>query len=285
MNSNQSVALVPVSTYDKVNDPMTAATQLGEWIAKSGMFGCERVEQGAILAMQCLVERKAPLELAKHYHIIGGKLSLRADAMLALYRERGGKVQWLQFDDQAAKAKWAYDGNNVEIAYTSDDARRAGLLPARPGSGWAKFPAEMLRARLISKAVRMLSPEVCTGTYTPEELEDIQRPQPAQVVIGAVSPVAQASPVEVSVAQAEIVEDVPTLTPQEAVLKLVEERQLVDAAEDFLVGKKWISGEQTIKDLSSQRCAKILAKPEAFIRAVLEDVNSTPEIPAEEGTK
>lgn len=285
MTSNQQVALVPVSTYDKVNDPMTAATQLGEWIAKSGMFGCERVEQGSILAMQCLVERKAPLELAKHYHIIGGKLSLRADAMLALYRERGGKVQWLQFDDQAAKAKWSYDGNNVEIAYTSDDAKRAGLLPARPGSGWAKFPAEMLRARLISKAVRMLAPEVCTGTYTPEELEDIQRPQPAQVVIGAVSPVAQASPVEVSVAQAEIVEDVPTLTPQEAVLKLVEERQLVDAAEDFLVGKKWITVEQTIKDLSNQRCAKILAKPEAFIRAVLEDVNSTPEIPAEEGTK
>jgi len=285
MNSNQSVALVPVSTYDKVQDPMTAATQLGEWIAKSGMFGCERVEQGAILAMQCLVERKAPLELAKHYHIIGGKLSLRADAMLALYRERGGKVQWLQFDDQGAKAKWAYDGNNVEIAYTSDDARRAGLLPARPGSGWAKFPAEMLRARLISKAVRMLAPEVVTGTYTPEEIEDIQRPQPAQVVIGAVSPAAQAFPVEVSVAQAEIVEEAATLTPQEAVLKLVEERQLVDAAEDFLAGKKWITAEQTIKDLSSQRCAKILAKPEAFIRAVLDDVNSTPEIPAEEGAK
>ena len=284
MNSNQQVAIAPVSTYDKVNDPMTAATQLGEWIARSGMFGCERVEQGSILAMQCLVERKAPLELAKHYHIIGGKLSLRADAMLALYRERGGKVQWLQFDDVAAKAKWAYDGNNVEIAYTAEDAKRAGLLPARPGSGWAKFPAEMLRARLISKAVRMLAPEVCTGTYTPEELED-SRPQPTQVLIGSVSPASQTAPVAVTVAQAEVVEDVPTLTPQEAVQKLVEERQLVPEAESFLAGKKWISSEQTIKDLSTQRCAKILAKPEAFIRAVIDDVNSMPQVSPEEVAK
>ena len=282
MNSNQQLALAPVSTYDKVNDPMTAATQLGEWIARSGMFGCERVEQGSILAMQCLVERKAPLELAKHYHIIGGKLSLRADAMLALYRERGGKVQWLQFDDTAAKAKWAYDGNNVEIAYTADDAKRAGLLPARPGSGWAKFPAEMLRARLISKAVRMLAPEVCTGTYTPEELED-SRPQPTQVLIGSVSPAPQTAPVAVTVAQAEVVEDVPTLTPQEAVQKLVDDQGIDGIAKQFLTSKKWISEDQTIKDLSTQRCTKILAKTDAFVRAVLEF--SVPAEPTEEVAK
>ena len=274
MTQNTTVALATVSTYDKVNDPMTAATTLGEWIAKSGMFGCERVEQGAILAMQCLVERKAPLELAKHYHIIGGKLSLRADAMLALYRERGGKVRWLQFDDLGAKARWTYDGNDVELAYTAEDAKRAGFLPARGGSGWAKFPAEMMRARLISKAVRMLAPEVCTGTYTPEELEDIQRPAPVAVAVGVTTsstPVPAPAPVavEVNVAEAEVVpaeED--GLTPQKQISKLLTDADLLHAGRSFLQSKHWIPADGNLSMLSEARSAKILAKPEAFLAAV-----------------
>jgi hypothetical protein len=274
MTQNTTVALATVSTYDKVQDPMTAATTLGEWIAKSGMFGCERVEQGAILAMQCLVERKAPLELAKHYHIIGGKLSLRADAMLALYRERGGKVRWLQFDDLGAKARWTYDGNDVELAYTAEDAKRAGFLPARGGSGWAKFPAEMMRARLISKAVRMLAPEVCTGTYTPEELEDIQRPAPASVAVGVTTssttaPAPAPVAVEVNVAEAEVVpaeED--GLTPQKQIFKLLTDADLLHAGRAFLQSKNWIPADGNLSMLSEARSAKILAKPEAFLAAV-----------------
>lgn len=275
MTQNTTVALATVSTYDKVQDPMTAATTLGEWIAKSGMFGCERVEQGAILAMQCLVERKAPLELAKHYHIIGGKLSLRADAMLALYRERGGKVRWLQFDDLGAKARWTYDGNDVELAYTAEDAKRAGFLPARGGSGWAKFPAEMMRARLISKAVRMLAPEVCTGTYTPEELEDIQRSAPTTVAVGITTstpaPAPLPQPVEVKVAEAEVVQDVPVVdeqTAQKQIFKLLSDADLLHSGRGFLISKNWIPTDGNLSQLSDTRAAKIIAKPEAFLAAV-----------------
>ena len=281
MNTQQNQSLV-VSTYDKVNDPMTAATQLGEWIARSGMFGCERIEQGAILAMQCLVERKAPLELAKHYHIIGGKLSLRADAMLALYRERGGKVRWLQFDDNGAKARWTYDGNDIELSYTVEDAKRAGFMPPRAGSGWAKFPAEMMRARLISKAVRMIAPEVCTVTYTPEELEDIQRPAPTTVAVGVTTsavaaPAPAAVAVEVNVADAEVVpaeEDV--LTPQKQIFKLLTDADLLHAGRAFLQSKNWIPADGNLSMLSDARAAKILAKPESFIATVKSSVNIEP---------
>jgi hypothetical protein len=281
MTQNNTVALATVSTYDKVNDPMAAATQLGEWIARSGMFGCERVEQGAILAMQCLVERKAPLELAKHYHIIGGKLSLRADAMLALYRERGGKVRWLQFDDNGAKARWTYDGNDIELGYSAEDARRAGFLPGRAGSGWAKFPAEMMRARLISKAVRMLAPEVCTGTYTPEELEDIQRPSPTTVAVGVTTssipaPVPAAVAVEVNVAEAEVVPAENELTPQKQVFKLLTDADLLHVGRAFLQSKNWIPEDGNLSMLSAARAAKILAKPEAFLAAVKSAANTQP---------
>ena len=253
-----------VHTYDKVADPMAAATQLGEWICRSGMFGADRPEQGNLLALQCIVERKPPLELAKHYHVIQGRLSLRADAMLALYRERGGKVVWKQFDAAGARAQWIYDGNDIELAYTADDAKAAGFLPARGGSGWAKFPAEMMRARLISKAVRMLCPEVVTGTYTPEEIADFAQPSPVQVL--ATQP--QAKAVDVEVVPTAVTADEPKLTLQAQVVELLAKADLLAAGREFLIAKSWITASETIKDLSESRAAKILAKPEAFTMAV-----------------
>lgn len=252
-------------TYDKVADPMSAATQLGEWICRSGMFGADRPEQGNLLALQCLVERKPPLEMAKHYHVIQGRLSLRADAMLALYRERGGKVVWKQFDALGAKAQFVYDGNDIELSYTAEDAKAAGFLPARSGSGWAKFPAEMMRARLISKAVRMLAPEVCTGSYTPEEIADFDQKPTAQVIAPQPAP----SPVEVEIVSTPPKEDTETgLTPQAQVVKLLAENDVLGQGRDFLVSKKWIAAGETIRDLSEARCSKILGKPDAFLEAV-----------------
>jgi hypothetical protein len=175
----------PVNVYDRIADPVSATAQLGEWIASSGMFGCTKIEQGHILALQCLAERKSPFDIKRTYHLINGQISMRSDAMLAGYRQRGGKVVWKQFDAKAAVAVWKYDGNEVEISFSLEDAKVAGLWPAKAGSGWAKDPAAMLRARCISKAVRMLAPEVVMGVYTPEEVTDFttetKAPQNANV--------------------------------------------------------------------------------------------------------
>lgn len=165
-----------ITAYDGVDTAVFAKT-LGEWISKSGLFGCSNLEQGNILAVQCIAEKKTPLELSRLYHIIGGRLSLRADAMLGLFRERGGKVKWTTFTADAAVAIFTLDGVETEISYTRADATLALLLPARAGSQWARYPAEMLRARMISKAIRMVAPEVCAGVYTPEEVADFA-PQP-----------------------------------------------------------------------------------------------------------
>ena len=172
------------AVYDKINDPVEAIERLGGWIASSGMFGCTKPEQGHILAMQCLAERKSPFDIKRTYHLINGAPTMRSDAMLAGYRARGGKVIWKQADTRAAVAVWKYDGNEMEIGYSLDDAKAAGLWPAKAGSGWAKDPAAMLRARLISKAVRMLAPEVVMGIYTPEEQADFgTSPAPSTVEI------------------------------------------------------------------------------------------------------
>lgn len=182
MNAIATTTQPKAEMYDRISDPITAIEKMGEWIATSGMLGCTKVEQGKLIAWQCAAERKTPFDFKREYHIIGGSLSMRSDAMLAGYRARGGKVIWKQFDSKAAVAVWKYDGNECEIGFTEQDAKLAGLLPAKPGSGWAKDPSAMLRARCISKAIRMLAPEVVAGVYTPEENEDFQ-PAVAEVPV------------------------------------------------------------------------------------------------------
>lgn len=266
--ANSNVQTLTTSTYEKITDPIEAAQKLGEWICKSGLFGVDRPDQGTILGLQCIVEKLPPLELAKRYHFIQGKLSLRADAMLALYRERGGKVVWLENSDKAARARWIYDGNDIEISYTSDDAKAAGLLPPKPGSGWAKFPAAMLVARLTSKAVRLLCPEAVTGVYTPEEVQDFN--QTAKTVYSAT--VSDSGPLETfeeaKPVEPQTLEVVTDLSLQQKVEDLIDSNNIKLQAMMFLVDKKWLGEGQTILDLGSARAAKILSKPDKFVEAV-----------------
>jgi hypothetical protein len=167
-----------IEVYDKVND-MSSIQELGRAIALSGMFGCERVEQGVVFALQCMAERKPPLEMAKSYHLIKGKLSKRADAMLADFRRAGGKWVWEDLkntDKQAAKVD--FEGQTYSVAYTMAEAAKAGLVKA--GGNWEKFPANMLRARLVSETLRAIAPEIVQGAYTPEEIENFDDlPKPA----------------------------------------------------------------------------------------------------------
>ena len=226
-----------ITVYEKMNDPIHSIQILGEAIAKSGMFGCEKVEQGTILALQCIAEKKAPLEMAKNYHLIGGKLSMRSDAMLAEYRKRGGKVKWTSFDDKKAAGTWTYDGNEIDLSYTIEEAKNLGLIKEK--SVWTKDPAAMLRARLISKAIRMLAPEVVVGVYTPEETESftVQKPIEPEIVVD----------------------------PLETLLKAYE-----PYTTNFFREKGWITEDQDYLQVSKEREANILKNPEPLLAKLRE---------------
>jgi len=236
VNKNKKECMNEITVYEKMNDPIHSIQVLGEAIAKSGMFGCEKVEQGTILALQCIAEKKAPLEMAKNYHLIGGKLSMRSDAMLAEYRKRGGKVKWTSFDDKKASGLWSYDGNEVELSYTIEEAKASGLI--KSGSGWTKDPSAMLRARLISKAIRMLAPEVVVGVYTPEETEDFTNKK------------------EIKVIEPEIIQD-----KLETLLESYEPH-----ATKFFLEQNWIKEGQTYKEISEERRSNILKNPNPLIQ-------------------
>ena len=247
--SETSLVAVGGESYAALVDSMDALDRLGETIAYSGMFGAKNKEQGRILALQCVTEKKAPLELAKNYHLIDGKLSMRSDAMLAGYRQRGGKVQWQQFDDRGAKARWIYDGNDLTLSYTLEDAQKAGAWPAKAGSNWAKFPGAMLRARLISLAVRMLAPEVNCGMYVPEELDSLVEITPtAPVVIES------------------LIDKLATVIGEKE-----------ESANRFFVGLGRIKDGETFRDLPEQTIKNVLANP----RPMLVKLNELPPMPVE----
>lgn len=163
-----------MTVYDRVADPLAFVEQMGKVFAHSGACGCKTESEGKLLALACLCERQSPFDIQRRYHLMDGKLSMRAEVMLAEFRNRGGKHKWIKDGSDGREAILELtdaDGNVTTARYSIDDAQRAGLN--RDGSGWSKNPSNMLRARCSSNAVRMAAPEIVSGVYTPEENEDI----------------------------------------------------------------------------------------------------------------
>lgn len=183
-----------IELYSRMADPMAAAEKMGAFFTRSGLFGVEKTETGVVLALACMAERKSPFDIVRTYHIVENKLAMRADAMLAKYRQVGGKVKWKQFDDKAAIGLWNFEGVETEIGFTMDDAKKMEVI--RPRSGWTKAPDAMLRARCIAKAVRMICPEVIAGYLSVEEITDDAGDLPPKEIVLPAAAVTTTAPTE-----------------------------------------------------------------------------------------
>jgi hypothetical protein len=181
MENNELVPVTPQShdlaaagVYDRISDPMQAIKTLGLAIFKSGIFGLDKPEQGEILAMQCMVEKKSPLELARTYHFIQGQLAIRSDALLAKFQQAGGTVAWTERSDEKVKATFRKGTSSADIVADMKEYVGNGTALGKDGKlkdNWKKWPRRMLTARAISEGVRLIAPECCFGTYVVEELD------------------------------------------------------------------------------------------------------------------
>lgn len=235
--------------YSQACTSLDAVKQLGDWIAHSGMFGATKPEQGYVLALECIASKQTPLSWKKSNHLIGGNITMKSEAMLAGLMDAGWDIDWIQFDAQAAIADFSKGAKKVRVSFTADDAKIAGLIPAKPGSGWAKFPAEMLRARVISKATRMLDPRITQGRYTPEEVADFNNPAPTPT----------ATPTRQTV----------NVTP-ESTFSLVEKLEQIlephaDIANAFLISKNLIKDGQNFRDVSTKVANMIISDADGFL--------------------
>lgn len=156
------------SSFEEVERMATA-------MAKSNLFAVKSKEEAVGLMLLCQAEGLHPVDAFRRYHIIKGRPSMRADAMMAEFQARGGRVRWIESTDKRCTAEFSHPaGGTLEVEWDIAMATRAGLLN---NPQWQNYPRAMLRARTISEGVRAVLPGVVVGIYTPEEVEDFE-PQP-----------------------------------------------------------------------------------------------------------
>lgn len=191
-----------IELYSKLNtlpDPMAAIDKGGEWIAKSGFFGVDRVEAGKFIFLACLCERMTFFQYLRTYDTVQGKPRKKALAMLAEFRAKGGKHKWIATGDdgKAAEIELTIDGQSIRSRFTIEDATRGGLV--RKDSAWEKSPANMMRARAISNGVAMLCPEIVAGSGDGEAetpLPQLNLEPPAEKVVTPLPAVEMPTPAE-----------------------------------------------------------------------------------------
>lgn len=213
-------------------------------VAKAGSFGFKTQEQAAALMLVAQADGLHPAKAATHYHIINGRPSLTADAMLARFQQAGGRVNWDAYSDESVTGTFSHaQGGSVTITWTIARAKKAGV------GNLEKFPAAMLRARCISEGVRTVYPGVIVGMYTPEEVATFEpitskiEPEPIQI-------------------QAEV-----QLSPVERLLagKTDDQRDAVTAG---AIKKGWISEGQTWRDIPDNIVTQALNYSDRFFAAL-----------------
>lgn len=138
-------------------------------ISGSKLFGISSPEQALALCLIAQSEGRHPASAAQDYHIIQGKPSKKADAMLRDFLSAGGKVEWHTLDDTVADATFSHPaGGAARITWDMPRAKKAQLSTPM----WTKYPRQMLRSRVVSEGVRTVFPMATSGMYVPEEVQD-----------------------------------------------------------------------------------------------------------------
>lgn len=162
-------ALAPIAQF-AVSD----MERMARAFAGSKLFGVTNPEQALALCLIAQAEGRHPASAAQDYHIIQGKPSKKADAMLRDFLSGGGKVEWHKLDDTIADATFSHPaGGSLRITWDMKRAQQAQLKTAM----WTKFPRQMLRARVVSEGVRTVFPMATSGMYVPEEVQEFEAPK------------------------------------------------------------------------------------------------------------
>jgi hypothetical protein len=229
-----------IELYSKIGDPILAVEKFGSMFFASGMFGCSSEEQGQVLAFMCLTEKKSPGEILKHNHIVKGRLTRRADSILAEFRERGGEYKIVEHSAKRAAARFKYRGNELELEYTIEDAAREELADK---DQYRLRPAAMLWARLITNMQKLMAPEIGTGSYPPEVVETFADEPTITTANGPQLDAVAA----------------PTLRAATELEKLL--CPFEKEANELFRTKHYITDDQTFRDLPEDKAANFLAKP------------------------
>lgn len=145
-----------------------------EMMAESGLFPKWNTKAKMMsLMLLCRSEGSDPIAAVNRYDNIQGRISKKPIAMLEDFYAAGGDVEWHELSDERAEGTFAPPDcrSTLRVSYTIQEARKAKLVNK---DNWRKYPADMLRNRLIGRALRAVHPVSTGRVYSPEETEDFR---------------------------------------------------------------------------------------------------------------
>lgn len=173
---------------------MDAVDKIGDDIARSRMFSCENPSQGKVIALACLTTGRDILSVPEEYHLMNGKLTLQATAMLGRLVKHGGEYTIVDHSPTVCAITVKYKGREYKGSITWAEAQEepfvyAGkskeIMPVLldPNGNRSKLTLSQnyatprrrmqhLWARVVSDSVRVVAPDLVSGSYTPEEVAD-----------------------------------------------------------------------------------------------------------------
>jgi len=171
---------------------MADIQKMAQVAADSKMFGFKNQAEAMAIMLLCQAEGMHPAIAMRDYHVINGRPSMKADAMLARFQLAGGKVHWPRMDDAEVTGVFSHPaGGEATITWNDETIKRAELSR---NPMHQKYPRQMKRARCISEGIRAVYPACVAGVYTPEEVQDFAPPKGAKVVDVAPDPEPEPEP-------------------------------------------------------------------------------------------
>lgn len=168
-----------IQVIEELKQPMA----IGEVFAKSGMFPDVKSQAQAVVKILAGKELSlSPFESMASIYVVNGKLALTSKAMSGLIK-KSKKYDYVikKLDDTECIIDITKDGEVVgSTSYTFKDAAKALLVNK---DNWKNYPKNMLFARAISNACRFYCPEVISGYYVKEELDDLEEVTPAKSTV------------------------------------------------------------------------------------------------------
>jgi hypothetical protein len=165
---------------------------LAERLHKAGVFGQEVTSADKAFAVLLKGHELGftPMAAAGSIAIIKGKVSLSADATIALCK-RSPACLYLRLTASTEEVatyetQRAGDPSPTALSYTIAQAAKAGLTGSQT---WRAHAPAMLRARCGAAIARAVYPDLVAGIYDPDEVAEIVRsePAPARVEVPDVS--------------------------------------------------------------------------------------------------
>ena len=163
--------------------------QMGQILAASKMFGTQNAAECVVIAGMCQQEGISYMEFMRKYHMISGRVSMRADAMLGEFQRLGGKYKVVRRDTEGAIIDLEYKGCSYTSRCIWEEVKdedfcnafdkNTGKRVVKDNYTYPRKRMQMLWARAVSDGVRVICPQVVQGVYTPEEINDSALPPAA----------------------------------------------------------------------------------------------------------